>query len=75
MLIGGKWQQTQPTACFDKGNDFLDKGDAAHLIFPDFSNVFDTVPRGKSLVKMEKTKISMKSLMWVSNRLWEGNSR
>ncbi|CAM4380368.1 unnamed protein product [Caretta caretta] len=65
----GRSCQTNLISFFEKVTDFLDKGNAVDLIYLDFSKVFDTVPHGELLVKLEKMGINMKIERWIRNWL------
>ncbi|CAM5076373.1 unnamed protein product [Eretmochelys imbricata] len=65
----GRSCQTNLIPFFEKVTDFLDKGNAVDLIYLDFSKVFDTVPHGELLVKLEKMGINMKIERWIRNWL------
>ncbi|CAM5121275.1 unnamed protein product [Eretmochelys imbricata] len=79
--VNGKWDkiqhgfrkgrscQTNLISFFEKETDFLDKGNAVDLIYLDFSKVFDTVPHGELLVKLEKMGINTKIERWIRNWL------
>ncbi|CAM4671246.1 unnamed protein product [Caretta caretta] len=79
--VNGKWDkiqlgftkgrscQTNLISFFEKVTDFLNKGNAVDLIYLDFSKVFDTVPHGELLVKLEKMGINMKTERWIRNWL------
>ncbi|CAM4559628.1 unnamed protein product [Caretta caretta] len=78
--VNGKWDkiqhgftkgscQTNLISFFEKVTDFLDKGNAVDLIYLDFSKVFDTVPHGELLVKLEKMGINMNIERWIRNWL------
>ncbi|CAM5153249.1 unnamed protein product [Eretmochelys imbricata] len=79
--VNGKWDKiqhgfTKDRLCqtnliffFEKVTDFLDKGNTVDLIYLDFSNVFDMVPHGELLVKLEKMGINMKIERWIRNWL------